>query len=133
MCYLQAIFVYFDQCMFEAPSRKPTQMILKAVDPAPLQNVFCNHSFRHEILAGKLPSGRFKTAPAANYPDLLNLALATLILDSFELCLSRGTRFPFPSVEANGPAPRPCAGLPAGYAWGSGVREVQQGSRRLQN
>ena len=87
-----AKMVYFDQCMYDGPTRKPTTILYKNVDFSGLA-VQCNHpkveqwdNKGHKYMAAhpsyvgkKDSSGAFITGSLSAYPTKLNVRLATLI------------------------------------------------------
>ena len=75
---------YIDQCMFGAPSRKPTEIIIPDnLDPEHdtiIHDVICRHPEGHKPLLGKNASGHFNTLKSARYPPRLSHALARLLV-----------------------------------------------------
>ena len=71
-------FVSFDQCVFQAPIRKPTTLCLIRLQKVRSQILAmgnsgrCNHAFKHEALKGKDETGTYRTAKGKIYPEKLN-------------------------------------------------------------
>ena len=105
-CFLNLIrkgarVVEFDQCMYGAPTRKPTQVLYGNSDFSPLE-AHCNHEgveqqdehgriyiAPHPSYVGKKDKdGKYLTSSLAAYPAGLNCKLATLINSSV---ISRGS------------------------------------------
>lgn len=90
-----ASFVYFDQCMHGAPTKKPTTVLAGNCDCSSLE-AKCNHPYvtqtnedgstyqaPHPSYVGKRrPDGTYCTSDLAAYPKQLNCALATVINSS---------------------------------------------------
>jgi hypothetical protein len=74
-----AKYVSLCQCMYGAPSKKPTRLLGTA---SGLHDVclMCNHSNHALILAGRNSEGKFFTAAAQQYPLQFNAALAQATL-----------------------------------------------------
>ena len=75
-----------DQCMFGAPSKKPTTLLcLNALHLEPFESapLVCCHTSHEVILTGKDEHGNFRTAPAKQYPGGLCGALAGVAVGQF--------------------------------------------------
>ena len=77
-----ALSIDIDQCMFEAPSQKPTTLlclnclhIRQAIRAAP-NGAKCNHSSHASVLIGRKSDGPFATAPSKQYPGPMDSMLA---------------------------------------------------------
>ena len=103
----EAKLCYVDQCMFGAPSQKPTGlMAVQCPQLLALLQVHrnagrCNGGHLHVNLMQRLPDGRFGTAPSKQYPAglcaVLARALATNVAE--RLPPSRGEAEPDPVAE----------------------------------
>ena len=76
-------YIEVAQCMFGAPSKKPTGLLV----PSDARRLACRctHSHRHELLLGLDWRGHFKTTPAARYPPALCTALAEVFVERLSI------------------------------------------------
>ena len=76
-----------DQCMFGAPSRKPTTLLLLQVKHAQellqLPRICDGQHTHQQVLRGIDENGLFRTAPAKQYPQGLCAILAKLAVGQF--------------------------------------------------
>lgn len=84
----RAFAVELDQCMFQAPSMKPTQLLVSH-EAFQIMAIRCDHSHVHEVLKGKVWSEQFqrrvfRTKLAQEYPWPMCETMAMVINDIFD-------------------------------------------------
>ena len=79
---LGAFDIVLDQCAYEAPTKKPTQILTNIEELKPLQKLCSHGPGAHPILEGVDSEGRWRTAAASRYPSPLCRSLAAAILKS---------------------------------------------------
>jgi len=82
--------VLFDQCMFGAPSRKPTCISTNLSEGTRTLGRACSHSSHETVLIGLDESGGFKTTPAARYPPELCEAMVECFFHELLHCAAQG-------------------------------------------
>lgn len=82
-----------DQCMFGAPSRKPTGLILPADHSSIVRK--CKHKHGHDQHGWDHIKRQFRTTPAARYPSGFSQALASLFVARLVRARQHGYRQPY--------------------------------------
>ena len=87
-------YVRIDQCMFGAPTRKPTGLVLPKGSGEIVR--VCTHGYTHEMLAGyDAVTKQFRTTQAAKYPSGLSQSIAQLFVSRLVAAQDRGYVKPF--------------------------------------
>ena len=113
-----------DQCMFGAPSRKPTGLILPA-DHSSISRE-CNHRFKHALLLGWDSQLQvFRTTAAAKYPSGFSQQLALMFVKRLLHARAHGYQQPYcPRFRDTDPGVDPWTGtVNTAWQWPSPGRD----------
>ena len=123
--------IYFDQCQYGAPARKPTQLLVGPhIDTFAGLQYLCNHSMGHMPHIGRSSHGSFLTTSLSKYPPPLCRALS---ISTWDWCRSAPVAKKLPHACTAWEHAWQSANLPFEHPAGQKPGFLLTGARRFQS